>query len=81
MSAPFDPGWFVPADEFLARLDRELRHAGATFDDIDDRMVAALGVSREAWSGYAAVKWACERYQAQAARARGRCHGDGPRRE
>lgn len=79
MSAPRGPGWFVPADEFLACLERELRQAGATFDDIDERMATALGVSGEAWRGYAAVKQACARVQA--ARSRGGCRADQGGRE
>jgi hypothetical protein len=57
---------WVPADVLVSRLERELRAQGATFDDLDERMAAELGVAVEAWFGYLTVKRAADRYQGAA---------------
>lgn len=54
---------WVRADVLLARLERRLRAQGATFDDVDERMAAELGVPLEAWLGYLTVTHAADRYQ------------------
>lgn len=64
-------GW-VPADVLVSRLQRELHAQGATFDDIDERIAAELGVPLEAWLGYLTVRSAADRYQHAAAREKRR---------
>jgi hypothetical protein len=54
---------WVPADVLVSRLERRLRAEGATFDDLDERLAAELGVTAEAWRGYLTVRHAAERYQ------------------
>ncbi|MQB02026.1 MAG: hypothetical protein GEU78_17490 [Actinobacteria bacterium] len=56
----------------MSRLERKLRAEGATFDDLDERIAAELGVPLEAWLGYLTVKFAADRYQHAAARQK-RC--------
>ncbi|MGH8930936.1 MAG: hypothetical protein ACRDZO_10010 [Egibacteraceae bacterium] len=66
---------WVTADELVCGIQRDLREAGATFDDLDERIAAELGVPVEAWCGYVAVKLAADRYQGAAARAKRRDAG------
>jgi hypothetical protein len=54
---------WVPADVLVSRLERRQRAQGATFDDLDERIAAELGVAVEAWFGYLTVKRAADRYQ------------------
>lgn len=70
------PAW-VPADVLVSRLERQLRAHGATFDDLDERLAAELGVTAEAWMGYLMVRLAADRYQGAALQKR----RDEPERE
>jgi len=63
---------WVTTDELVCRIQRDLCRRGATFDDLDERIAAELGVPVEAWSGYVAVKAAADRYQGAPARGRRR---------
>lgn len=66
---------WVTTDELVCRIERDLRGAGVTFDDLDERVAAELGVPVAAWCGYVAVRLAADRYQGAAARARRRDAG------
>lgn len=55
----------VTTDALVGIIERRLRAAGATFDDIDARIARELGVSLDAWCGYLAVISAGDRYQSQ----------------
>ncbi|MQB01664.1 MAG: hypothetical protein GEU78_15475 [Actinobacteria bacterium] len=53
----------VTTDKLLSGLERRLRADGATFDDIDQSIIAELGISASDWHGYHAVHRAADRYQ------------------
>lgn len=58
------PAWrWMRTDELLGLLERRLRRQDATFDDVDRRLAAELGVTFDAWSGYRQVRHAADRYQ------------------
>lgn len=54
---------FASADQLVAEIEGKLRTEGATFDDLDGRIAAELGVSLDEWCGYAAVCRAAHDYQ------------------
>lgn len=57
------PASWTTTDQLLARIERRLRAQGATFDDIDERIITELGISASDWHGYHAVRHAADRYQ------------------